>query len=1062
MGKHEEYWNGLEQYHAEDSFQRAQKDEFKEDLPMEDALSEDSLGIQSNRRDFLKIFGFGLTAAALTACVEKPVRKAVPYVNKPEDVTPGRAAWYASTCNGCSASCGVVVKSREGRPIKIEGNDLHQVSKGGSCPVGQATILNLYDSGRLKSSRGPGNPVMKWGAVDNEIQTKLEALGAGAKVFLVSNSIASPTSHKVIAKFKAKYPAAKHVSYDPVSQYALAKVHSDEGAAMLQVPGYNFSKAKVIVSIDADFIGSWISPVEYTKGYVKGRKVSEQHPEMSKHIQFESRMSLTGSNADLRIPMKPAQLLAAVAGLHEGLSGGSITFKGPGNGVERAVRELKKAGQGNSLVVCGINDVNAQTVVKAINELLGNYGSTIDTAHPSYQMQGNDEAMAQMVGQLAGADAVIFLDEANPVYDYMNGEAVAKALPGVGLSIAFVSKENETSKLCKYALSQTHWLEAWDDKMPRKGHYSLQQPLVRPLFDSRSWQDALLTWSGDSTKYYDFLRQSWQSDVFTLGSGALTFKDFWTNSVKSGFVVSSGAAMPAPVADHGADHGADHAVDEAAEEVGEEIAPVEAAPVASTPNAGAARTALLDAHKNNNGALELVIYQANNMHSGRWANNPWLQEFPDPITKVTWDNYISVPFVLAKSEGWKDGDKASITINKKSVTLPVIVQPGQAANTLAVQVGYGRDAVAGSVASGVGANVFPMVASSNGTLNYNPAGVKISPTGENIAMAKTQTYIGYDMEQEGGTGKRKKIENRISDYILKETTLSEYQGNRASGNKRPSGHHMLSLWNIHDKKGHHWAMAIDMNSCTGCGTCIVSCNVENNIATVGREEVLNRREMHWMRIDRYFKGDPADQEGNLQTLHQPMLCQHCDNAPCETVCPVLATVHSDEGLNQQVYNRCIGTRYCANNCPYKVRRFNWFSYYWNDDFKDVNAMQRDAVGRLVLNPDVTVRARGVMEKCSFCVQRIQEKKLGAKVENRKLKDGEIKTACQQSCPADAIVFGDLNDTSSEIYKLYHNKRGYHALEDVKTLPSVLYLTKVRNTDGTAAPATKPADEVSHS
>jgi molybdopterin-containing oxidoreductase family iron-sulfur binding subunit len=366
-------------------------------------------------------------------------------------------------------------------------------------------------------------------------------------------------------------------------------------------------------------------------------------------------------------------------------------------------------------------------------------------------------------------------------------------------------------------------------------------------------------------------------------------------------------------------------------------------------------------------------------------------------------------------------------------------------------LGYGRDEIAGRVSKGVGANAAVFL-SNGGAVSYAVAGASATPNGEHITMAKTQTYIGYELQEERGVEHRKWVEDRITDFILKETTLEEYSSNRSAGNKRPSPHHMVSLWDIHDKKGHHWAMAIDLNACTGCGSCIVSCNAENNIAMVGRQEVVNRREMHWMRIDRYFKGSPDAVDGSLQVMHQPMLCQHCDNAPCESVCPVLATVHSSDGLNQQVYNRCIGTRYCANNCPYKVRRFNWFSYYYNSDFKDVNPMQHDKVGRLVLNPDVTVRARGVMEKCSFCVQRIQESRLKAKGEGRKLNDGDVKTACQQSCPADAIVFGDLNDKESAIYKLYHNNRGYHALEDVKTLPSVLYMTKVRNTEKAAGAA----------
>ncbi|MEM6269749.1 MAG: TAT-variant-translocated molybdopterin oxidoreductase [Bacteroidota bacterium] len=1041
MGKHEEYWNGLEQYNADSSFQKTQKDEFQEDLPMEDSLSEESLGLKSNRRDFLKIFGFGLTAAALTACVEKPVRKAVPYVNKPENVTPGRAEWYATTAS-IGAGIGILVKSREGRPIKVEGNRMHKLNKGGCDAIVEASLLNLYDSNRLKVSRGPSSKMMKWGAVDNEIMSKLESLGSGAKILLVGHSDSGLASKRLVQKFKAKYPGTKSITYDPVSNYALAKVHSDGGEYM-QVPGYHFEKAKVIVGLDADFLGSWISPTEYTKGYAKGRKVSERNPTMSRHIHFEPRMSLTGSNADLRVPMKPAQLMAAIAGIHEGLIGGAITWKGPGNAVQRAVRELRKAGSGNSLVVCGVNDVHAQTVVKAINEILGNYGSTIDMDRPSYQVQGNDEHMVNFVAELSHADAVIFLDEANPVYDFREGTEVAKVLPKVGLSVAFVSKENETSKLCQYGLAQTHWLEEWGDAQPRKGYFGIRQPLVRPLYDSRSWQDTLMVWSGDNRRFYDLIREVWENEIYPRGAKQATFRSFWNDTVRDGFFEADvhGSAHATEGAHHAAQVPAEHAEDEEAA-----AAPDHASAGSPLPDPATSRAALLATYNKNKDTSEFVIYLSTTMGTGRYANNPWLQEYPDPITKVTWDNYICVPYVNAKQEGWSDGDIATLKVGGKSVDLPIIVQPGQAANTYAIKVGYGRGDIAGKVAKGVGKNVYPMVGVENGSFSYVSQGASVTPKGENIRMAKTQTFIGYELmsDGEGGDGKRKEIENRVGDYIVKETTLSAYRKSRVAGNKRPSGHHMLSLWNIHDKKGHHWAMAIDLNACTGCGSCIVSCNVENNIATVGREEVANRREMHWLRIDRYYKGDPADQEGKLEMVHQPMMCQQCDNAPCETVCPVLATVHSDEGLNQQVYNRCIGTRYCANNCPYKVRRFNWFSYYWNDDFKDVNVAQHDKIGRLVLNPDVTVRARGVMEKCSFCVQRIQDMKLKAKVEGRKLNDEDMKTACGQSCPADAVVFGDLNDTSSEIYKLYHNKRGYHALEDVKTLPSVLYLTKVRN------------------
>ena len=1042
MGKHETYWNGLEQYHADTDFQKSQKDEFQEEMPIGESLGDD-LGLKSNRRDFLKVFGFGLTAAALSACVEKPVQKAIPYVTKPENVTPGVASWYASTFDGY----GILVKSREGRPIKIEGNDLHPISRGGSCPVAQASILNLYDSERLQVPRGPQGK-SDWATVEKAIGTALGNLQAGGDVVVLSNTLTGVSTNKAIQLFLAKFPGGRHVTYDSNSVHAFAKVHSAPGQR-LTVPSLDFSKADIIVSFDADFLGTWISPTEYTKQYVKGRKPDELNPKMSKHIHFESRMSLTGSNADVRFPVTPGQLLGAVSSLYKAVVGGGVggdDFKGgPGNGVEVAAKLLKGAASGRSLVVSGVNDIAVQSVVKAINEHLGNYGSTLDMDNPSYQAQGDDHAMAELVKTVGSAKAVIILDDANPVYDSVNGAAFGAALKNVPLSIAFATKDNETTAVCKYALPQHHYLEAWDDANPKKGLYSTQQPLLRPLYDTRAWQDCLLRWAGDGRSHYDLMQDVWADELFGQQSQYLTFKEFWDNSVRDGFFQVSGPGLsviqlPAPEG-HGEGHGKPAAGKPAPVAAEEEAAVTVAAP---STDVNTHLQSLVARYKAREGKLQLVVFEKNYIRNGRYANNPWLQEMPDPITKVCWDNYVAVPYGMAMEKGWKDGDKVTVTAGKVSATLPIIVQPGQANNSIAIAVGYGRGEMAGRVAKGVGVNAFPFVTLNEDNCFTYDSVVTLNPTGERVTMAKTQTYIGYDMQQEGGDDKRTWIEDRIDTHILKETTLSEYQESRIAGNKRPSAHHMLSLWDTHDKKGHHWAMAIDLNSCTGCGTCVVSCNAENNIAMVGKEEVINRREMHWLRIDRYFKGHPDAQDGSLQVAHQPMLCQHCNNAPCETVCPVLAIAHSDEGINQQVYNRCVGTRYCANNCPYKVRRFNWFSYYWNDKFKDVNYMQHDKVGRLVLNPDVTVRARGVMEKCSFCVQRIQDKKLKSKSEGRKLEDGEIKTACQQSCPADCIVFGDLNDPQSEIYKLYHNKRGYHALEDIKVLPNVLYLTKVRN------------------
>ncbi len=1038
MGKNETYWNGLEQYQTGPMFEQGQKHEFSEELPLGETFSEESMGYLSNRRDFLKLFGFGLTAAAITACVDKPVNKAIPYVVKPENVTPGVASWYATTCQGCSANCGLLVKSREGRPIKVEGNDLHGMSKGGTCAVGQATVLNLYDSERQKAPRG-GKETSIGGAV-TALKTQLDGVkAANGLVYVVSNTITSPTSNKVIKDFLGGFSNAKHVVYDSNSVSALATVHgggSLAGGGSHWIPNFQFSKADVVLSIDADFMGNWISPIQFTKDYMVKRKVSESNPSMSRHLHFESRLSLTGSNADFRIPMKPSQLYGAVSMLYGAVTGNTTDgYDGPGHAVTEAAKELKAAGAGNALVVCGINDVAVQTLVKAINEALGSYGSTIDVTNPSNQAQGNDAALMEFHKNVSSAAAVIFLDEANPVYDTAGGAKLGEALAKMPLTISFNSKENETSEKCKFVIPQTHYLEAWDDAEPIKGHFSIQQPLVRPIFGSVQWQDALLQWSGSGQAYYDYLRSNWETSMFPRSGSSLGFRKYWEGIVRDGYTtLNSGAPEPTMV----------DGPKPAPAKPGAEVESIEPVPAPVVGDVGSAASVVVAAFKKGATGMELVVYEANYMRNGRYANNPWLQEMPDPITKVTWDNYVSIPYTYAMAQKIKDGDKLTVTVGANSVVLPAIVQPGLANDSVAIALGWGRADIVGRVSKGVGANAAKFIAANGDTYVQHSAGVTVAPTGENTEMAKTQTYIGYELIAEAGTDKLHSIEGRISDYILKETTLEKYKENRADGNKRPSPHHMLSLWDIHDKKGHHWAMAIDLNACTGCGNCIVSCNAENNIAMVGRDEVRRRREMHWMRIDRYFRGAPDAQDHTLQMMNQPMLCQHCDNAPCESVCPVLATTHSDEGLNQQIYNRCIGTRYCANNCPYKVRRFNWFSYYWNDKFKDVNPMQHDKIGRWVLNPDVTVRARGVMEKCSMCVQRIQEKKLLAKTEMRNPRDGEIKTACQQSCPADAIVFGDLNDKDSEVRKLYGNKRGYHALEDVKTLPKVLYLTKVRN------------------
>jgi MoCo/4Fe-4S cofactor protein with predicted Tat translocation signal len=1015
MAEMKKYWNGLEDLEVK-AQEPLKKDEFVEDLPLGNVLSEDSEGGKQNRRDFLKIFGFGLTAATLAAC-ETPLKKAIPFVNKPENLTPGIANYYASTCGGCAAGCGILVKTREGRPIKIEGNPLSH-SKGGVCGTGQGTVLSLYDAERLRYPR-KGKDEMAWGKIDAAIIPQLKDISAGGgKIYVVTGTENSPSGEAMFGAFATKFPGTTWVPFDAISYSGLAKAH-ERTLGYKIIPTYHFEKAEVVVSFEADFLGTWLSPVEFTKGYVQKRKLFRDNPEMSWHIQFESRVSLTGSNADRRVPMAASKEGLALMNLYNKVANelgrgsealeGVAAFDLAGSSIALAAKNLAKA-QGKSIVVSGSNDTNIQEVVSRINMLLGNYGATIDHRTPVNQRNGDEAAVAEMMAGLStpGTRNAVIICNANPVYNHPEGAKLAQLIKGAALSIAMTVKEDETSDQCQFVLPNHHYLESWNDHNPRLGFYTLTQPSIRPIFESRQNEESFLRWMEMEGSWYDFMRKTWETNFFPNQSTHAFFDDFWNQSVQDGVMTSNAIIMPAPG------------------EVSSNLAITKAE---------------LDKIKGSN--FDLVLYEPISVRDGSHANNPWLQEMPDPISKVTWENFVSIPFKYSKDQNLNDGDVVQITVPgvKDPIVLPVYVQPGQAPNTLAIGLGYGRTK-GGKVANGIGQNAFPMVKLTNGQLNYFVTGATLSATGAYSALAKVQTFTGYEMAEGDGTMGRTSIEGRVHNHIVKETTLEEYKKDHTAGNKnRLSKESMVTMWKDHPKEGYHWAMAIDLNSCTGCSACIIACNAENNVPVVGKDEVYRRREMHWIRLDRYFTGNPEDTEGNLQMVHQPMLCQHCDNAPCETVCPVLATMHSSDGLNQQIYNRCIGTRYCANNCPYKVRRFNWFSYYENDWF-DFN--MNDKYGKLVLNPDVTVRARGVMEKCSFCVQRIQEKKLLSKKEGRKVYDGEIKTACQQSCPADAIYFGDINDPTSEVHKFWKNERAYHALEEVKTLPGIAYLTKVRN------------------
>jgi len=1021
------YWKGIEQLANSPGYVKHAHQEFAQPGPEED--------LGHSRRDFLKMMGFGMSAVALAAC-EAPIRKAIPYVNKPVDLDPSVPNYYASTYTNGGDYASIVVKTREGRPIKIDGNGLSSATKGGTNAQVEASVLSLYDNSRLRGPKKGVSSKIAWGELDREVAAKLtEIAGKGGQVRIISNTILSPSTKAVIEKFKAKYPTTQHIQYDQNSSYGTLKANEESfGAAIL--PSYDFSKADVIVSIAADFIGAWPGSIETTKQYAAGREVSEEKRSMSRHYQFESILTMTGANADYRTQIKPSEEGAVVVTLYNilagkagrpAVSGGDAKTKN----IEKAAEELWAA-RGKALVVAGSNDKSVQVIVNAINDILGAYGPIIMNHLPVNYRQGDDAAMATFVSDLEAGkiDAVIFYN-CNPVYDYPQGEKLKAALQGVALSVSTSYKEEETGALVQYQAPDHHFLEAWNDAEPKKGLYSLGQPAITPIFKSRAAQESLMAWAGDEKfDYFEFLKSNWNTWFYKGQEGS--FQTFWDKSLYDGVhepEVMNAAVVPS-----------------------------------FSGNVSAAAATIAGVAKPTSG-FELVIYENGTVGNGSQANNPLLQELPDPITKAVWDHYVTVSPKDAKGIKFDESltKFANITANGKTIKVAVLVQPGQAQGTIGVPLGYGR-IKAGKVADNIGENVYPMVAMVNGSLSYNVADVKFEITGDDYQIAQTQTHQTY-MGRESVVQEALLSDYKHTDWDRKfhptVSTWTDPEHKVAPGE--------VSLWKGHEYKNHHWAMSIDLNTCTGCAACVVACNVENNVSLVGRQEVINRREMHWLRIDRYYSSDAPKEDwaaieeaaDNPEVVFQPMLCQHCNNAPCETVCPVAATTHSTEGLNQMAYNRCIGTRYCANNCPYKVRRFNWFKYHDNSQFEDVNPAMNTDLGKMVLNPDVTVRSRGVMEKCSFCVQRIQQGKLTAKKERRAVVDGEVTTACASACSTGAIVFGDINNPESKISKLLKinpldpkhphrvdkiagNPRAYQMLEEIGVKPNIWYLTKVRN------------------
>ena len=1027
MSSNKKYWKSVEELNENSSIVEALKqNEFVAEIPTDEFLGdkENLESTSTTRRDFLKYVGFSTAAATLAAC-EGPVKKSIPYIVQPTEIIPGVANYYATTIADGFDFASVLVKTREGRPIKIENNTMATTNGSANARV-NASVLGLYDSLRVQGPKKGGESI-SWSAFDSETTKKLTSLSAENKdIVLFTQTFASPSTSKLVSEFSEKFGNVRHVVYDAISESAaLDAYQAMYGERALA--NYDFSKAMTIVSVGADFLADWQGG-GFDSGYSKNRV--PDHGKMSRHIQFESNMSLTGANADKRVPLTPTQQKLALAKLYSLVTGNNVTVNGLPENIENVIKnaasQLKKAGS-NGLLVTGIQDVNAQIVALQINESLGS--KAIDKATPIKIRQGSDKAVEQLIADMkAGRVGAIIMSGVNPLYTLPNASEFAKGLKNTELSVSFSMKVDETSSETQYIAAVPHYLESWGDVELKKGHYALTQPAIRPLFDTRQFQEALLKWTGNDVSYHDYIKNAWGTTI--LGSSS------FNKALHDGVFV------------------------------GEIAVETEGTSTEETETPSSNAVIALLASAKSNGGLELTLYTKVGMGDGQQANNPWLQEFPDPLTRTSWDNYLTISKADADAiglmnkhvaNGALNGSYANVSVNGTTIKVPVMIQPGQAKGSVGLAFGYGKTkGLKEEMQTGV--NAYALYQEFKTVQN-----VTIEPAIGEHEFASVQLHNTLM-----GRGD-----------IIKETTLEIFNTKdkkywnpvpvvSLNHEEVPVTSPEVDLWEEFDRSiGHHFNLAIDLNACTGCGACVIACHAENNVPVVGKTEVRRSRDMHWLRIDRYYSSEESfegdnDKKDNIsglgsslsefgemenasvnpQVAFQPVMCQHCNHAPCETVCPVAATSHGRQGQNHMAYNRCVGTRYCANNCPYKVRRFNWFLYAGNDEF---DYHMNDDLGRMVLNPDVVVRSRGVMEKCSMCIQKTQKTILDAKRDGREIKDGEFQTACSAACSNGAMNFGDINDKESKVAKLLKDDRMYHLLESVGTKPNVQYHTKVRNT-----------------
>ncbi len=964
-----EYWRSLEELAETADFQDLLRHEFPQGADIWEATL--------SRRGFLKVMGASMAMAGLTGCaLTSPQEKIVPYVNKPDAVVPGIPLFFATAMPLGGYATGLLVRSNEGRPTKVEGNPDHPASLGATDVYAQASILSLYDPDRSQAVLKDGQP-SKWEdfvtALDGALTAQRGKGGAGLRI--LTETVTSPTLIAQMQTLIQQFPQARWYQYEPGSgDGARAGAQLAFGQAVNTI--YNFDQANVVLSLDSNFMLTAPGRVRYARQLMAGRLLRDGRKQMNRLYVVESTPSITGAQADHRLPLKASQVEAFARALAQALginAGGATTPAGvPADWLPALVKDLQD-NRGKSIVIAGEEQPAAvHALVHAINANLGNAGTTVSYTAPAEAFSSDQLAgLRELTGDMAGGkvEALLTLD-GNPAYTAPADLDFGGALAKVGFRAHLGLHADETAALSTWHIPAAHYLESWGDARAFDGSASIIQPLIAPIWGGKTAHDLLAALLGQNTSGYDAVRAYWQSQRNISGDA---FETFWRTALNKGVI--EGTALPAAAVT------------------------LNSAAVA-TPSAAAAEQ-----------GLELTFRLDPSIWDGRFANNGWLQELPKPLTTLTWDNVAMVGLKLAEQQGLQNGDVIELSYKGRKLSAPVWIMPGQPDESVAITLGYGRSK-AGSVGDGAGFNAYALRTADAPGFG---GGLAISKVGGGFVLANTQKHYA--------------LEGRD---LIRRATLEEFlqnpnfvhEGAENHGEKQPS------LYPDHPYNGNKWGMVIDTQACIGCNACVIACQSENNIAVVGKDQVSRSREMHWLKIDTYFEGDLE----NPETLFQPRLCQHCENAPCEVVCPVQATVHDNEGLNAMVYNRCVGTRYCSNNCPYKVRRFNFLQYSKND----IPLIQ------LSYNPQVTVRPRGVMEKCTYCVQRIAAARIDSDRENRPIADGEVVTACQQACPTNAIVFGNLNDAGSQVAKLKAQELSYGLLEELNTRPRTSYMPRVRN------------------